>query len=391
MNNRIERLLILPRKGNDFAEQFEDCLEQIGEIKASANRQIVQQSFFMDTNSNKEYLERLHLIHDTLETFYDHVPSTSIIAQSHVNGCVLSVELIILTDRSDDVEITFGKEKGIHYTVITSKYCRELYAGGITVKAPHNKFIDQVQRTYALLQTILEKESFLFSDIVRQWNYVEQIFSVHEHNGEQIQNYQVLNDIRSQYYAKADFVNGYPAATGIGMNFGGLVLEIYAVKPFSNVEIMPLKNPNQVDAYSYSDVVLVGGAIEKKHKKTTPKFERAKYISINGVSSIFISGTASIQNERTIGVNDPSLQTKITLENIDTLISKDNLLKTGIQAETKTFDYSFIRVYIKNSGDYGLVRKICDRYFGNIPIHYLIADVCRETLLLEIEGVANAC
>lgn len=390
MMNRIDRVLIIPKHRDDFQEQIADCLEQIEKIRAASNKQIIQQSFFINSSTNKEYIERLHTIYSTLEEFYSLIPSTSIIAQSPANGIYLSVELLVLVDKTDSVSVTYKQEKGIHYTIIESKYCKELYAGGITAKAPHDKFTDQVKKTYTFLQAILDKESLLFSDIVRQWNYVEKILSIHEYQGERIQNYQVLNDIRSQFYALAEFNHGYPAATGIGMNSGGLVLEIYAVKPFEKVEIVPLKNPMQTDAYQYSDVVLVGDALEKHHQKTTPKFERAKYISINGMRSVFISGTASIQNEKTVGEENTSLQTEVTLDNIAALISEENLNHAGIDTDGAKFDYSFIRVYIKKTSDIDSVKGICNRYFGGIPVHYLIADVCRDKLLLEIEGVAEA-
>jgi enamine deaminase RidA (YjgF/YER057c/UK114 family) len=296
----------------------------------------------------------------------------------------------LLNNKQDEAIITYKELEGIHYTVVETRYCKELYAGGITAKMPDRPFVEQVEKTYGLLKIILKKEALSFSDIVRQWNYVEQILSIHDENGNHIQNYQVLNDVRSAFYSEADFINGYPAATGIGMNAGGLVLEVYGVKPKEKVSIIPLKNPKQIDAYHYSDVVLVGDAIEKQHQKTTPKFERAKYISINDVSTIFISGTAAIQDEKTIGETNTGLQTKVTLENMASLISQQNLTGKGIVTSEKQFAYSFVRVYIKNKSDIGSVEVICKSYFGNIPIHYLIADVCRDNLLLEIEGVVES-
>jgi enamine deaminase RidA (YjgF/YER057c/UK114 family) len=390
MKNRIERKLILPKNNNDFREQLGDCLKQIEKIRIASDNYIIQHSFFINSSTNSEYLERLHTIYHWLEEIYSFIPSTSIIAQSPANGINISVEILILSDKTDDVTITYKQEKGIHYTTIENINCRELYVGGITAKAPHDKFIDQVKRTYALLQAILDKESLLFSDIIRQWNYVENILSIHDHNGERIQNYQVLNDVRSQYYATTEFTNGYPAATGIGMNSGGLVLEVYAVKAVEQVDIIPLKNPKQTDAYRYSDIVLIGDALEKYSNKSTPKFERAKYVSIAGLRVIYISGTASIEKEKTIGEGDIRVQTAVTLDNISALISDENLKRSGIVSNGAKFDYSFIRVYIKNTSDTDSIKLICNNCFGLIPIHYLIADVCRDNLLIEIEGIAEA-
>jgi len=51
--------------------------------------------------------------------------------------------------------------------------------------------------------------------------------------------------------------------------------------------------------------------------------------------------------------------------------------------------YTFNRVYNKDRKDLSVVKEICNVHFRNIPAHYLIADICRVNLLLEIEGVAE--
>jgi enamine deaminase RidA (YjgF/YER057c/UK114 family) len=240
------------------------------------------------------------------------------------------------------------------------------------------------------MKDILTAESISFSDIVRQWNYVENIVEVNTDDGNKpVQNYQVLNDTRSVYYSQLNFQHGYPAATGIGMNYGGILLEFYAVMPFDKVEIVPVKNPKQVDAYNYSQEVLVGDSIKELPQKTTPKFERAKYLSMNGHKTIFISGTASIHNEVTIGIDDVEKQTLVTLENISELVTNENLTNSGASDIEGILNYSFLRIYVKESSDLEIVKSICDKKFNNTSISYLIADICRDNLLVEIEGVAE--
>jgi enamine deaminase RidA (YjgF/YER057c/UK114 family) len=390
MKNMIDRILILPQSVSDFDEQFANCLEQIKRINREKEVHIVQLSFFIRITGNNDFIAHSEQIYSSLKTYFGSIPATSVIAQSPAGGSNVSIELVLLRNKEEGTLVEYKEVNGIHYTIVDSSYCKELYAGGVSARMLDKPFVDQVQNTYSLLKAILDRESFSFADIIRQWNYVEQILSIHDDRGEHIQNYQVLNDIRSAFYSQASFANGYPAATGIGMNAGGLVLEVYAVKSRKGVDIVPLKNPKQVDAYHYSNQVLIGDSVDKQRQKSTPKFERAKYISINGNCSIYVSGTASIQNEKTLGENDCRTQTEITLENIAALISTQNLTNTGIRNCRERFDCSFIRVYIKNASDMDIVSGICNRYFGTIPIHYLIADICRNQLLLEIEGVAEA-
>ncbi|GAB1450806.1 hypothetical protein MASR2M47_08620 [Draconibacterium sp.] len=65
--------------------------------------------------------------------------------------------------------------------------------------------------------------------------------------------------------------NGYPAATGIGMNCGGIIIEFLAVQS-DDLKSFPINNPSQIAAHTYSKNVLAG---EECMLKTTPKFERA--------------------------------------------------------------------------------------------------------------------
>ncbi len=62
---------------------------------------------------------------------------------------------------------------------------------------------------------------------------------------------------------------------------------------------------------------------------------------------------------------------------------------TGINEVDGDPLYLFIRVYIKHQDYLDNVKKICSKRFPDIPVHYLIADVCRDNLLVEIEGVAT--
>ena len=179
-----------------------------------------------------------------------------------------AIEGLNLTNKDIDTNVIYKREQGISYTLIVSKNAKEIYAGGLSSKNFKNDFAIQVDESYKLMRAILQSEGFTFADIVRQWNYVEGILSINEYDEEHIQHYQILNDIRSKYYAEADFQNGYPAATGIGMDAGGPLLEFYAVQSSANADIFPIMNPKQVDAYHYSENVLVGDSLEKNHKKT---------------------------------------------------------------------------------------------------------------------------
>ena len=389
MKNRIERIISIPSEDNDFDTQLFSILKQLKEYSRHRGWFTLHASFFIDAESNEEYLKHYNSIQEGVYSILNFKPSLSIIAQTPANGDLISLEIVFLVVEDKMTQVFYKEHRGIAYTLVISNGIREIYAGGISSKNYSDDFYLQVDNSYRLMKSILTTEGFTFADVVRQWNYVEDILSIGDDARDQNQHYQILNDVRSKYYSESEFRNGYPAATGIGANAGGLILEFYAIHASPAVEVIPVRNPKQTDAYYYSDNVLKGAGPEKHNKNTTPKFERAKYSNVNGVGSIFISGTASIQSEETLGKGNTRMQAEITLENISNLTSRKNLLKTGIRATLERFKYTFIRVYIKHKRDLSVVRNICESHFGNIPVHYLLADICRDDLLLEIEGVAE--
>jgi enamine deaminase RidA (YjgF/YER057c/UK114 family) len=390
MKNIIRRFYILPKKGTGFSDQLDECLNEIKSyFENSTDYQVIHQLFFVKSGSNREYVRQKEEIFSSLKNIYVHIPSTSVIAQLPDNGFLITVELMVLVDRTENLEISYRENNEIYYTVINTEDYRQIFAGGITIYEPDRDYSFQANEAYRLMSEILDREKMSFSDVVRQWNYIEDILGIRTLTDKKYQNYQVLNDVRAQYYASERFKNGYPASTGIGMNAGGIILEFISIKPENGVNIVPLKNPGQIDAYNYSQGVLIGSSLIRQDMKSSPKFERAKYISINEKKTIYVSGTASIRDEKTIGENDVKKQTWVTIENIDNLISDINLKNAGIGNNYDKMSFSFIRVYVKNKSEIKVVKEICDSYYKNVPINYLVADICRDNLLVEIEGIVE--
>ncbi len=377
-----KRQYILPDNGVTFKEQLNNCFKQLEEIYQ--NNYFIQLTFFINTQNNAEYLEKKSLIFNNLKNVLEKIPSISIIGQLP-DSKDISAEIVYVAKNNFDFTIEYKNYKGIIYTVIQSDNEIEIFAGGISSNnLLDGKRTEQAEEAFKLMEKILSDENLTFAEVVRQWNYIEDIIGFEDCYDKKLQNYQVLNDVRSKYYSRANFINGFPAATGIGMNTGGVILEFYARK--TKQKVIPIKNPQQNDAYEYSQDVLIGNGLELKNHKTSPKFERAKFIFFQNSKRVFISGTASIKKEQTLGIDDIEMQTKITIENIENLVSDVNLKANKILNNHKSANYSFIRVYVKNPDYMEQVKKICNTFFLNTQINYLIADICRENLLVEIEG-----
>ena len=70
------------------------------------------------------------------------------------------------------------------------------------------------------------------------------------------------------------------------------------------------------------------------------------------------------------------------------MTSVKNLGNIGVDRQYQS-RYTFVRVYIKDQKNYEAVKEICDADFANASVNYLVADVCRGDLLLEIEGIVQ--
>jgi hypothetical protein len=173
------------------------------------------------------------------------------------------------------------------------------------------------------------------------------------------------------------------------MNAGGVVVEFIAVSASKDFDVIPLSNPRQVDAHKYSQDVLVGSPDKNGQEMAPPKFERAKLVSIKNRRQIFISGTAAIIGQDTAVEKDVEGQTKTTAENILKLVSRENLKNSGVPFDLDPRPLSHIRVYVKNEADIPRVKKVCENFLKSTSSLYLVSDICRNDLLVEIEGVMD--
>ncbi|OFY96500.1 MAG: hypothetical protein A2309_08145 [Bacteroidetes bacterium RIFOXYB2_FULL_35_7] len=164
-----------------------------------------------------------------------------------------------------------------------------------------------------------------------------------------------------------------------------------------------MHNPKQSDAHRYTgknfnnllNPALIRGNFRDKSKSfnindesDTPKFERGKIVITGETLDLYVSGTAAIIGEVSVS-GDIREQTKTTLDNITKLCSKENLEEHGLFIEGDLPLFSGVRAYIKYPQDIPVVEKMCRKKFGDVPILCVIADVCREELLVEIEAFLN--
>ena len=342
--------------------------EILQQVAAEENYTPIRVTFFTRLVEPKEYVEQREriklLCHDI---FADSAPVTALVAQPPLEGSLLA-EVTYVRDFN---HIEYHND----YIILNSNH---IYTGGL-FSTVGNSIEEQSDDIFAHLSDILSGEGFTISDIVRQCNYIEHITRI----SLQGQNYQQFNDSRSRFYALTTWQNGYPAATGIGADGGGVVIVVDAIRNSASCSRM-LNNPLQQSAHTYSQQVLIEG---RTSSKSTPKFERGRWVGDELSGMIYISGTAAIRGEESLHVNEVQ-QCIMTLENIKHLISTENLLHHDVKC-VRSYNYELLRIYVKNRNEWPQIKHWLQENCECRNIVPVAADICRTELLIEIEGIAK--
>ncbi len=365
-----DRIYIRPGDGSvSLDSQLDDCISKLEAL--NSGQRVFKLNFFADTPTVKRYLALQNKIEERVRSTFQSAVIWELIAQPPLT-CRILVEAFHFDE-------TLWSEQLLHHengaAVLFTRDGARVLVGHVQ---SYSSTIcrDNAETAFEAFGLLLEKAGTPLRSVVRQWNYIENITGSDEGR----QRYQEFNNVRSVFYGRHFDGTGYPAATGIGMNLGGVVIEFVAVD-FPGADSFSIDNPQQVSAHDYSEKVLAGVNLSVR---STPKFERARYLEIFGKKQIFISGTASIRGEKTVGEGDAVEQTCVTVRNMQQLYSKKVL--SQIPGDLLQPAYGHARIYVKKREDFTAIKKTFKKYYGNLPAVYILADICREDLLVEIEG-----
>ncbi len=324
-------------------------------------------------------------------------PVLNFVQQPPANGHAVAMQVLAITGKNTRVthinrNIALVEAGGMTWAQV----------GGIEPDPEITTPYEQTLNVFEKMKALLESQGFRFENVLRTWIYQRDIVGLEQG----VERYAEMNRARLQFFGTmgADgkfirFGEGFtildssgnpitkstsipPASTGIGTSGKkrDLVMGCVALIPSENgdMRIQFLENPDQISAYSYPDQVL-GNVSEGQ--KAVPLFSRGLAAMFGDFKIIFISGTASIKNKETVHIGDIDRQTDTTIENIGLVLGRAGAtLKNIVQ----------LTAYIKRQKDYESVRSRVEREFPGISCLYLIGDVCRPELLVEIEAVAYA-
>jgi enamine deaminase RidA (YjgF/YER057c/UK114 family) len=215
-------------------------------------------------------------------------------------------------------------------------------------------------------ERILRENGASYRNVARTWFYLSDILDW----------YAVFNKVRNEKYGEFGIMPGprdgdllLPASTGIrGDSSSGAAafMDLIAITggTGSRPAVRQMTNSAQLDAFRYGSA-----------------FSRAAVIEEPDLSLIEVSGTAAIDERgRSQFVGDIRGQINYTFEKIEKLIGNEGAGLKDIAAAT---------VFMKKPEHASVFWKMAkERGLEEFPAVCVVADVCREELLFEIDAEA---
>jgi enamine deaminase RidA (YjgF/YER057c/UK114 family) len=220
----------------------------------------------------------------------------------------------------------------------------------------------QVRRMLDRAEKILRENNASYGDVARTWFYLSDILDW----------YAAFNKVRNEKYGEFGIMPGpgdtrllLPASTGIGAHMpSGEAASMDLLAVVDDSKIKQLSNRKQLDAFRY------GAA-----------FSRGAVIEEDDVKIIQISGTAAIDEHGvSLYPGDICAQINCTFDRLETLLEQEGATLSDICAAT---------VFVKLPEYAEVFWKMADeRGLADFPAVCVVADVCREELLFEIDAEA---
>jgi enamine deaminase RidA (YjgF/YER057c/UK114 family) len=373
-------IVYLPAIQGSIEEEWEQCRNQIVKDLFSGIRPL-KLNIFISKPDYPSYLEIKKVIsRSVIDTFGDNCPAFNVSIHPPEKPSKVAVEALFVAGNPAGITTKFYNS--FPYVVIESDSSKEVWGAGLGNDDYQDDTRKAAVASFEMMAEILQRENLTMNNLVRQWNFIGDILRMKEGS----QNYQVFNEVRSEYYKRYRTISGFPAATGVGMKYGGVFLDFYALKADEIIKLKPVNNPNQINAYEYGQQVLKGVTGSYDPVKHPPQFERGLLLVNKTGSTLFVSGTASIIGQETIGKGDVNEQTIVTIENIRKVVDIERIKKLSGKQDMGSGKFSLLRVYIKKQNDFHSVKSICHKHFPGSPVIFIEADICRDDLLTEIEA-----
>ena len=220
------------------------------------------------------------------------------------------------------------------------------------------------------------------SHLIRLWNFIPGILAP---LGSLPQRYMVFNAGRFSAYEELyqgpiSFGERVATASGVGHLSSDLLVHGLA----STAPGIPVENPRQVPSYRYSS----------RFGPLPPCFSRATRVIVDPAGSpwLLVGGTASVRGEETIYHGDLEAQAEETFRNLAAVVAAglgEQAANGKAAVEDWLARYRYLRVYFVHEEHEQQIARMIEQRFTRVEVELLRADLCRDDLLVEIEGVAE--
>ncbi len=221
--------------------------------------------------------------------------------------------------------------------------------------------------------------------LIRVWNFIPGLL---DPVGSSPQRYMVFNAgrydaFRQRFKGRQDFATVVPTASGVGTSGDDLEIQALASDRLGTA----LANPRQVDSFSYS----------KDYGWPPPCFARATAVAWPGaaVGRLLVGGTAAVRGETTVFKDCLEAQTEETFKNLAAVVAA-GLGNHGLDVEDRFVRkdllarFRHIRTYFTLPESREAIAASTAQVFPHAkPIELARAELCRDDLLIEIEGWAD--
>ncbi|HSP00306.1 MAG TPA: hypothetical protein VLN90_02465 [Thioalkalivibrio sp.] len=260
--------------------------------------------------------------------------------------------------------VTRGYHDQVHYALAD-----ELMFGCLHLpNAPDEDPREVTRRAYRMILAAVGATGY--PHLLRVWNYLPAI-NAQVHG---LERYRAFCQGRAEVFeALEDHEHRLPAATAIGTREGGLLIYFLSARQPPR----HLENPRQVSAFRYP----------RCYGPRSPSFARASLWQPDETrADLFVSGTASIVGHESRHPDDPGAQLEESLRNVQNLL-QHAVEQCGLR-EGDSRRLSLLKVYLRRGADYPVAWQALMRHLsGAVPTLWLEGDICRQELLVEMEGL----
>lgn len=240
--------------------------------------------------------------------------------------------------------------------------------GAVVIDAS-NRLEAPVERAYQSLLNLTQGWH-----LYRIWNYIPNINSVRDG----LECYQQFNIGRWAAFESSfgrDLRSYMPAASAVGLEGNQAVVVFNAGRARPEY----IENPSQIPAYHYP----------AEYGPKPPSFARGVVVPRPESRLALLSGTASIEGHRSIGEGDWARQFKVTQHNIEIMLDRMQISNAWFPNRWSQHGIhtAHFKCYLRHPEILPEIRRWIQTSCGqDNHFTYVLADICRSELDIEIEG-----